>query len=164
MPCFLPGDGENATLAPGRKITGNLGNGVLWHMGVEQALTTRSELQVGGERKMKRLHLDRQKVKAHLKQLSLGDLIMNSGDTCFDDDFETKPTLANVGELVGVPAGSWHHWLYHGVTAPVGILEQVAAILGCDVAEILTEASELTYLRAERENLSDLHRASGEIL
>lgn len=111
---------------------------------------------------MMRLTIDRSKVKVQLKEVSLGDLITNSGDTCFDDDFDTKATLANVGEVVGVASGTWHHYLYHGVTASVGILEQVAGVLGCDVTDILTAASELTYLRAERENLSDWQRASAE--
>ena len=128
------------------------------------AIDNQKRIAIEGERNMKRLTIDRSKIKAHLKRLSLGDLITNSGDTCFDDDFDTKPTLANVGELVGVASGTWHHYLYHGVTAPVGILEQVAAVLGCEVDGILTDSDALRYLRAERENLSDLHRASGEIL
>ena len=107
---------------------------------------------------MKRLHLDRQKIKAHLKTLSLGEMITNSGDICFDDDFQKKPTLANVGELAGVASGTWHHYIYHGVTAETAVCVRVAAVLGSDVAAILTETSELTYLRSERANLSDRSR------
>lgn len=111
---------------------------------------------------MKRLTIDRSKIKAHLKRLSLGDLITNSGDTCFDDDFDTKPTLANVGEIVGVVSGTWHHYLYHGVTADRGVCVRVAAVLMCAVDEILTDSDALRYLRAEREKLSDLHRGPEE--
>lgn len=107
-----------------------------------------------------RYQLEREKIREKLRAVSLGELITRTGQTCFEDDFNKKPTLADIGVLAGVKAGTWHHYLYHGVKADIALCERVAAVLGCENHEVLTERDELSYLRAAAVRLADWRRES----
>ena len=107
-----------------------------------------------------RYRLDKEKIREKLREVSLGELITRTGQTCFEADFKKKPTLADIGVLAGVKAGTWHHYLYHGVKADIVICERVAAVLNCEVHEVLSERDELLYLRAAAVRLADWRRES----
>ena len=108
-----------------------------------------------------RYQLDKEKIRQKLRAVSLGELITETGQTCFEDDFKKKPTLADIGVLSGVKAGTWHHYLYHGVKADSAVCARVAAVLGCEVHEVLSARDELSYLRAAAVRLADWRRESG---
>ena len=108
-----------------------------------------------------RYQIDREKIREKVHEVSLGELIARTGQTCFEDDFKKKPTLADVGVLADVKTGTWHHYLYHGVKARIGICERVAAVLNCEVHEVLSDRDELRYLRAAAVRLADWRRESG---
>ena len=111
--------------------------------------------------KKERYQLEKEKIRQKLREVSLGELITRTGQTCFEDDFNKKPTLADVGVLAGVKAGTWHHYLYHGVRAGIAVCARVAAVLGCEVNEVLSDRDELRYLRAAAVRLADWRRESG---
>ena len=107
-----------------------------------------------------RYQIDREKIREKVHEVSLGELIARTGQTCFEDDFKKKPTLADVGVLADVKTGTWHHYLYHGVKADVAVCARVAAVLGCEMHEVITERDELRYLRAAAARLADWRRES----
>ena len=110
------------------------------------------------EMTMERYRLDRSKIMEAKRTQSLGKLLSNQGQACFDDDYAIKVTMADVGILAGVPSGTWHHYVYHGVRAKGAVCERVAAVLGVQTDSILQDSCALLYLRSERQRLSDVDR------
>ena len=107
-----------------------------------------------------RYQLDKEKIREKLREVSLGELITGTGSPCFEADFKKKPTLADIGVLADVKTGTWHHYLYHDVKADRAVCERVAAVLGCEVHEVLSDRDELIYLRAAAVRLADWRRES----
>ena len=111
--------------------------------------------------KRERYQLDRSKILAAMRGQTVGSLLHRQGQACFDEDYNKKHTLADIGVLAGVKAGTWHHYLYHDVNADVALCERVAAVLGCEMHEVLSDRDELRYLRAAAVRLADWRRESG---
>lgn len=108
--------------------------------------------------KRERYQLDRSRILKAMEGQTVGGLLHKKGQACFDEDFKTPLKLEDIGVLADVKPGTFHHYLYHHMRASRAVCERVAGVLGCDVDQILTDASAVDFLRLERRRLSDWAR------
>lgn len=108
--------------------------------------------------KRERYQLDRSRILKTMEGQTVGGLLHRKGQAAFDADFKTPLKLEDIGLLAAVKPGTFHHYLYHDMRASRAVCDRVAAVLGVETDEILTDASAVEFLRLERRRLSDWAR------